>query len=110
MVSEPRGDGKSPQEREPPTRRQIIIRIFRGLKRYEHRRRRRTKQEKSDRDLIMARWTRRGGIFTAALVAVGVVTGGIFWRQLAVMRGQLGVMEAQQRPWIDFTLQTKAPI
>jgi hypothetical protein len=84
MVSEPGGQG-APQKRQPPKRRPVIIRIFRSFKRHEHRRRRRAQQEKSDRDLIMARWTRRVGIFTAALVAVGVVTGLIFWRQLSEM-------------------------
>jgi hypothetical protein len=93
MVSEPGGNGKPAQEGKPPNRRPIIIRIFRGLKRYEHRRRRRAQQEKSDRDLIMARWTRRVGIFTAALVAVSIATAGIFWRQLNVMQGQLDEMQ-----------------
>jgi hypothetical protein len=94
MVSEPGSQGESREKREPPNRRPIIIRIFRGLKRHEHRRRRRAQQEKSNRDLIMARWTRRVGIFTAALVAVGVVTGVIFWRQLNVMQGQLDELRA----------------
>jgi hypothetical protein len=100
MVSEPSGNGKAPQERNPPKRRPIIVRIFRGLKRYENRRRHRSQQEKSDRDLIMARWTRRVGIFTAALVAVGVGTGVIFWRQLNVMQGQLDEARDEQRPWV----------
>jgi hypothetical protein len=100
MMSKPEGQGETPAQREPPKRRPIIIRIFLGLKRHEHRRRRRTQQEKSDRDLIMARWTRRVGIFTAALVVVGVVTGGIFWRQLNVMQGQLDEMRSEQRPWV----------
>ena len=43
----------------------------------------------------MARWTRRVGLFTLALVIVGVVTGGIFWRQLNVMQGQLDEMRSQ---------------
>jgi hypothetical protein len=94
MVSKPEGQGESSEKRKPPNRRPIIIRIFRSLKRHEHRRRRRAQQEKSDRDLIMARWTRRVGIFTAALVAVGVVTGVIFWNQLNVMQGQLGEMQS----------------
>jgi hypothetical protein len=93
MISDPSGKAETADQRKPPKRRPIVIRIFRNLKRYENRRRRRAKQEKSDRDLIMARWTRRVGIFTAALVVVGIVTGVIFWRQL-------DEMQAEQRPWV----------
>jgi hypothetical protein len=37
----------------------------------------------------MARWTRCVGLFTLALVVVGIGTAIIFWRQLNVMQGQL---------------------
>jgi hypothetical protein len=41
----------------------------------------------------MARWTRRVGIFTAALGAVAVITAVIFGKQLGVMQGQLDEMK-----------------
>jgi hypothetical protein len=110
MVSEPGGESEPSQKREPPRPRPPIIRIFGAIKRYENRRRRRTKQEKSDRDLIMARWTRRVGIFTAALVFVGVVTAVIFSQQLRVMRGQLDEMQTEQRPWISLEMQAEGPL
>jgi hypothetical protein len=40
----------------------------------------------------MARWTRHVGLFTLALVMVGIVTAVIFGRQLSVMQGQLDEM------------------
>ena len=58
----------------------------------------------------MARWTRRVGIFTAALVAVGIVTGVVFWRQLGVMQSQLDVMETDKRPWIRATVSLADPV
>jgi hypothetical protein len=94
MVGNPIGQRQSSEEGKPPKSRPMIVRIFRALKRYENRRRRRSKQEKSARDLMLARWTRYVGIFTAALVLVGIVTGIIFWRQLNVMQGQLDEMHS----------------
>ncbi len=104
MVGDPGSTGEPPEERHPPNRRPAIIRVLRALKRHENRRRRRTQQEKTDRDLIMARWTRRVGLFTAALVAVGIVTAVIFGWQLTVMQGQLNVMETDKRPWLGVQL------
>jgi hypothetical protein len=88
-------NGDTDQKGKPPKSGPYIIRIFHVLKRYENRRRRRSQQEKTDRDLIMARWTRRVGIFTAALALISVVTAAIFWRQLNAMQGQLTEMKTQ---------------
>jgi len=100
MASEPERQSEKTQERKPPPKRPAIIRIFRALKRHEDSRRHRHKKEASETDVAMARWTRRVGLFTLALVVVGVVTGGIFWRQLNVMQGQLDEMQADNRAWI----------
>ena len=100
MANKPISQEEPTNKREPPNRRPILVRVLGGLKRYENRRHRRSQKEKSDRDLIAARWILRVGIFTAALVAVEIVTGGIFWRQLNVMQGQLDEMQAARRPWL----------
>jgi hypothetical protein len=100
MVSEPPSQSEETGKRNPPPRRPAIVRIFRALKRYEDHRRRRREKEASETDLIMARWTRRVGLFTLALVGVGIVTGGIFLRQLNVMQDQLDEMRDEQRPWL----------
>ena len=78
----------------------MIVRIFRALKRYENRRSRRAKSQHQVNERMMARWTRHVGLFTGALVAVGIVTAVIFLRQLNVMQGQLDEMKVEQRPWV----------
>lgn len=110
MANKPISQEEPTNKREPPNRRPILVRVLGGLKRYENRRHRRSQKEKSDRDLIAARWTRRVGIFTAALVAVGIVTGGIFWRQLNVMQGQLDEMQAARRPWLTVHVNIAGPL
>jgi hypothetical protein len=110
MVGKPMGQSQPPKKGEPPHRRPIVIRVLGALKRYENRRYRRSQTEKSNRDLVMARWTRRVGIFTAALVVVGVVTAVIFWRQLNVMQGQLDEMRLEPRPWLTMDVKIAGPL
>jgi hypothetical protein len=100
VSSEPIRQRQQTHEGKPPKRRAAIIRIFGALKRYEDSRRRRHEKETSETDLVMARWTRRVGLFTLALVLVGSITGAIFWEQLQVMQGQLDETALEQRPWI----------
>ena len=70
----------------------------------------RGQQEKTDRDLIMARWTGVVGIFTAALAVISLVTAVIFWRQLSVMQGQLDITKralvAVERPILLLTMNS----
>jgi hypothetical protein len=96
MVGEPEGQGQESQQRQRPPPRAMIVRVFRALKRYENRRRRRAKEYATQHPIyerMLARWTRLVGLFTFALFAVGVVTAVIFGRQLDVMQGQLGEMK-----------------
>ncbi len=92
MSSDPEGQGKETQKRQPPKPRPTIVRVFRALKRYENRRRRRAKSQHQANERMLARWTRHVGLFTGALVLVGIVTAVIFSRQLNVMQGQLDEM------------------
>jgi hypothetical protein len=100
MIGNPERQSQETQKRQPPKTRSVIVRIFRALKRYENRRRRRAKSQHQVNERVMARWTRHVGLFTGALVAVCIVTAVIFWHQLNVMQGQLDSMESEQRPWI----------
>jgi hypothetical protein len=90
MVNEPESQTEKPAERQPPTpaRPGVIIRVFRALKRYENRRRRNAKEYAAQHPIyerMMARWTRRVGLFTGALVLVSLITAGIFKYQLDEM-------------------------
>ncbi len=100
MSGDPESQSEETQKRQPPKTRPVIVRIFRALKRYENRRRRRAKSQYQVNERMMARWTRHDGLFTGTLVFVGIVTAVIFWHQLNVMQGQLDSMESEQRPWI----------
>src|ERR1700730_9276714 len=103
MVGKQDGNNNKRNERNPPPRKTTIIRIFRTLKRQYHHARRYGKKGETEHQInerIMARWTRRVGIFTIVLAIVASITAGIFWRQLDVMQGQLNVLEADQRPWM----------
>jgi hypothetical protein len=52
---------------------------------------------------MMARWTRRVGIFTIILAVIAAFTAGIFWMQLETMK-------ADQRPWVSAVIPLdKAP-
>ena len=95
MVSEPEGHSEEAERGEPPKRSRpnTIIRVFRALRRHENRRRRRHKKEASETEITMARWARRVGWLTVALVGVGIVSAIIFWRQL-------NEMQSEQRPWV----------
>jgi hypothetical protein len=111
-----------------PSKKPIIVRIFRALKRYEYSRHRRKRYsaEHHVNERMMARWTRIVGLFTAFLFAVNVGTSVIFWRQLGemqatressdrstsnqlkIMGDQLDQMDIAQRPWVR--LSRAAPV
>lgn len=114
IICESEGQAEKSQKRKPPEKRPVVVRIFRALKRYEYRRRRRTKEYATQHPVyerMMAKWTRMVGLFTFALVVVGIVTAVIFWRQLNVMQGQLDEMHVEQRPWITINnLAVVAPL
>jgi hypothetical protein len=104
MPSEPRSGDEAHHERRPPKKRPAIVRVFRALKRYQNRYIRRDQKLASDHQInerLMARWTRHVGLFTGALVLVGIASAIIFWRQLNVMQRQLDEMQAEQRPWVS---------
>ena len=88
MNGDPEGQREKSQKRQPPKPRSTIVRIFRAFKRYENRRLRKTQHQINEQ--MMARWTRRVGWFTLALVLVNIVTAIIFWRQLNVMQRAVG--------------------
>ena len=96
MVCESECQPKEAEKRQPPPRRSVLVRIFRALKRHEDRRRRRHKKEASETDIAMARWTRRVGLFTLALVVVSIITAFIFYDQLVAMR-------KDGRPWVGLS-------
>src|SRR5271165_6385096 len=82
----------------------VIVEILRALERSQNGERRRA--EKYDfqhrvNEQLMARWTRHVGLFTGALVVVGVITAVIFWRQLNDMQSQLDEMKVDRRPWVS---------
>jgi hypothetical protein len=106
IIGTPKRNNEKGHERQPPKQRPIVIRIFRALKRYENRRRSRRQKDAAEYQIIMARWTRRVGLLTAALVAVGIIAAVIYGRQLIVMQGQLNEMQATRRPWmtVDVTI------
>jgi hypothetical protein len=100
MGGQPETQGEEAKKRYPPKPRPVVVRIFRALKRCENRRRHRRKTQHQTNELMMARWTRHVGLFTGALVVVGIVTAFIFGRQLNVMQGQLDELHEEQRPWL----------
>jgi len=106
MVGEQEGQTQESEERHPPKRRSVIVRIFGAFKRYENRRR---KTQHQTNELMMARWTCVVGLFTGALVLVGIVTAVIFWRQFNVMQGQMDVTIVQLKPKLSFELKTAGP-
>jgi hypothetical protein len=98
MVGKPECNADESQERHPPppSRKPVIVRIYRAFIRRKNSRRCSSEKEETPHQInerMMAQWTRRVGWFTGALVMVGIVTACIFWRQLTVMQGQLDEME-----------------
>ena len=128
MRGEPESQSEKTKQREPPKTRPVIVRIFRALKRYENRRRRRRNSQHQINERTMARWTRHVGLFTGLLVVVGIVSAVIFWRQLnemqiaresndkstadqlRIMSGQLGQMDIAQRPWLTLSRATPTSV
>ena len=87
------GNGKPPKK--PP----VIVRVLRHFKRRRHKaNKRQTEHQKNER--MMARWTRRVGVFTIILAAAAIASAVIFYRQQTTMHGQLKEMRAEQRPWV----------
>src|SRR5215471_1472219 len=103
MIGEPKSNTDENQEgKPPPSRKSVIVRIFRALERQKNKASHTREKEETPHQInerMMARWTRHVGLFTGALVLVSIVTAGIFLRQLNVMQGQLDTMETDKRPW-----------
>jgi hypothetical protein len=86
-----------------------MVRILRALKRrYQARKRHQTEHKTDER--IMARWTRNVGLFTLALVFIGIITAWIFKGQLDTMQGQLDEMQAARRPWLTVDSTIAGPL
>jgi hypothetical protein len=107
MIGEPERKREESQERHPPqsTREPVVVRVFRALKRQINRTSRRPEKNETPHQInerMMARWTRRVGWFTGALVVVSAVTACIFWRQLNVMQDQFDEMRSPsaERPYL----------
>jgi hypothetical protein len=118
MIGEPERKCEENQERHPPpcSRKAVIVRVFRALKRQinricRHRDKNETPHQINER--MMARWTRHVGWFTGALVVISAVTTSIFWRQLNVMQGQLDeskrTLTELERPYIFVDIPTFTP-
>jgi hypothetical protein len=77
-MSEPQGNEQQAQQRHPPKKPPVIVRIFRYFERQRHRREgRETEHDRNER--MTARWTRRLGIFTIILAAIGAFTAWILY-------------------------------
>jgi hypothetical protein len=101
MTSEPESQREERQEGHKPRQpsKSMVICVIRAIKcRFNCAERQNKKPETAHQinERMMARWTRRVGVFTAALVFVAIVTGVIFWRQLGVMQGQLDEAKKQR--------------
>ena len=108
MAGAPEGGPEEAQQGGPPklARKPVIVRIFRALVRQKNKRRRRRQPEQTPHQIneaMMARWTRRVGWFTGALVLVSIVTAVIFKWQLDAMQGQLD--EAKRQRLLTIELQ-----
>lgn len=96
-ISTTNGNGAEPQKRNPP-RPSVIVRVFRYLKRRNNRRHQAEKKQ-TDRqrnELVMARWTRRVGIFTIVIAVISGISAWIFYGQQNIMQGQLDEMGKQR--------------
>jgi hypothetical protein len=98
MDGSPEPQGKKADKGKRPPQKPIIVRVVGALKRRYHVRKRAAQENKESNERMMARWTRNVGLFTFALVVIGLITAGIFKRQLDVMQGQLDETQAEQRP------------
>jgi hypothetical protein len=93
-----------------PRRKPAAIRILRMLRRStraarsrEHRGKRQSAEQ------VTAHWTRNLGIFTFALVVVGIVAAIVSYSQWRSMRDQLDEMQAEQRPNLWFGSNLGSP-
>jgi hypothetical protein len=105
MSSAPKSGDEEGQKRHRPPKKASVVRVLRALKRRYHARERGNQKDHKTNERMMARWTRNVGLFTLALVFIGIITAVIFKRQLDTMQGQLNAMEADQRPWIATTIE-----
>jgi hypothetical protein len=94
MNDAPKSEAKEAKKGNRPPKKPSIIRILHTLVRHHNARRRTDKGGHQSNEWMMARWTRNVGLFTLALVVVGIVTAVIFKRQLDAMQGQLKEMQA----------------
>jgi hypothetical protein len=105
MISAPKSDSQESQKRHRPPKKASVVRVLRALKRRYHTRNRGDQKDYKANERMLARWTRNVGLFTLALVFIGIITAVIFKRQLDTMQSQLDAMEADQRPWLRPILQ-----
>ncbi len=68
---------QKPQRGRPPKKPALIIRIFRALKRHCHRKHAKTEHQRNEQ--MMARWTRRVGVFTFLMAVIAGITAWILW-------------------------------
>lgn len=106
MVGAPKAKAQKTEERHRPPKRPVIVRVFRTLKRRYHASKRRHQPSHHTNEGMMARWTRNVGLFTLALVFVGIFTAVIFKWQLDVMQGQLAVMKQQMVAKLNMSTKT----
>jgi hypothetical protein len=110
VTGKPERKTEENERRNPPRRRKpaVVVRIFRAFLRHKNSLRRQRQKEETPHQINerrIASWTARVGWFTAALVAVSIVTALIFQGQLNVMQGQLDAMKRDQAPYIYVVLE-----
>ncbi len=84
------------------------IHVRHNAKKYSHRNERSAIKEEID--VKTAEWTAVVGVYTKRLflatVVLAIISAGTLW----AIKGQLDVMEADQRPWITGTLSFSGPL
>jgi hypothetical protein len=101
MVGEPEAQSEKADEARPAKPRPVIVRVFRALKRYENRRRRRAKEHPAQHPVYERMMALVALVVAAITAAILAITAGIFWRQLDEMRDE-------QRPWVFISQITLA--
>jgi hypothetical protein len=97
-------------EGHPPEDTPSIVREFRQLKGKYNRYRAAKKKERTEHqtnELLMARWTRRVGIFTIVLSIISAITAAILWKTDETLNRTL---QLTQRPWIDVSAEIDGPL
>src|SRR5260370_22505593 len=89
------------EQRNPPPRKPAIIRMLRALKRQYHHRKRYEKKGATEHQInerMMARWTRRLGIFTIVLAFIaGISTWILYETDRTARRGMRAFVAADAR-------------